>query len=115
MCSRSAHHVCQIILYLPDQLNQQSKREGLVTCCQSYQKMILERLDCPLGCIDAVIMGFHDLDPIVFLFKINVYCLGCNIVHDVEAWFEASLCQVYNLVLENSNHCFVLHILDGFN
>ena len=58
---------------------------------ESCNGVVLEGLDGPLCCIGAVVMWFDKLHLDDFFFKVLFCCFCCNIINDVEHWFEVSL------------------------
>ena len=75
--------------------------------------MVFESLYGPFGCVDTVVVGLNQLKANLYFFEVRFYCLGCNIVDDVEFWFEPTLGKVFYLHFESANQRFIFCILDG--
>jgi predicted solute-binding protein len=61
---------------------------------QGGDKSVLERLDCLLCRVDAVVMRLYELQSAILLGEklFNVFC-GL-VIHDIQFWFESLTCEV---------------------
>ncbi len=72
------------MLCLVKELAPQYRREFLVADAESGDKVIFEDLDCPLGGVHVMVVGFEELEADVGFFEVRFDCFRCNIVHDIE-------------------------------